>query len=193
MPAQTKTPSRRVTPGTLRNLQRGRQKGGDSLSPVTLDAICAHYKQFKNKGKAAEYAGFSKQYANALFKKPGVKERLAILDEMEVKPSAANLQQAAVKINEEFKLAVSMVDEPLLKILTDGQTHEVRGDADRVKAGEVMYKRLKMIDPPKQVINNSAGAQAAAGGTVYEVYKSNWLAQKEARMSQQLEQEYGNQ
>jgi hypothetical protein len=69
----------------------------------------------------------------------------------------------------------------------------MRGDSDRVKAIEVAYKRLGLIEPQKIINNNQANALAAAGNgaTFYEVYKSRWLIEKEERMRQQLEKEHG--
>jgi hypothetical protein len=69
--------------------------------------------------------------------------------------------------------------------------HMIRGFSDQVNMVIGGWKRLKLIDPPKIINNNSAGA-IAAGGTMGEIYKAKWLCDKEAEMAADLEREYAS-
>src|SRR6185437_12055046 len=89
-----------------------------------------------------------------------------------------------------FEITTEFVDMHVSHIIANGQTHFMRGDSDRVKACEVAYRRLGLIESQKIVNNNQANAQAIAQGrTLKEVYKSRWLIEKEQRIAAQLEAE----
>jgi hypothetical protein len=72
-------------------------------------------------------------------------------------------------------------------------SHKYRGSADRVKAIEVGYKKLGLIESASKVTVNNKQQQAMlmkTNGTFYDVYKSKWLLKKEAEMEKRAQEEY---
>jgi hypothetical protein len=50
---------------------------------------------------------------------------------------------------------------------------------------------LRLIDPPK-IVNNNTAAVVGTDGTMFQIYKSKWLREKEAKMAADLESEYAS-
>jgi hypothetical protein len=77
--------------------------------------------------------------------------------------------------------------------IANGETHKLRGDADRVKVMELGYKALGIIQPSRVITQANATVVPLQGQTVFEVYKSKWLRDKEAAMADCLEDQYAKQ
>jgi len=88
-------------------------------------------------------------------------------------------------------LTRDFLDLQLMHRIANGEAHQTRGDADRVKAIEIGYKAIGDIQPVRVVANAQAAVLAGAPKptTMYEVYKSRWLMEKEEKMRQQCEKE----
>ena len=88
-------------------------------------------------------------------------------------------------------LTREFLDAQLMHLIANGETHQTRGDADIVKAIEIGYKAIGDIQPVRVVANAQAAAPAVVPkpATIYEVYKSQWLIEKEAKMRNEREKE----
>lgn len=181
---KTKHPQARDHPNSLANLRKSHGGGKRPRKVTTLqeDLFCFHLKLGKGQIAAARLAGFDGMMGYKLMNQARILKRLGEVDE----EFLGELRQVIVK---EYALQVSLCDENAARIMCVEKPHRLRGFADQVKMIEAGWRRLKLIDPPKIVNNNIAGA--VAGGTMAETYKSKWLRQKEAEMSAVLEVEYG--
>ncbi|PWT80206.1 MAG: hypothetical protein C5B44_05725 [Acidobacteria bacterium] len=167
----------------------------NGLKSLTLDHydFVAHLAAFDRPRKAAAYAGFAVGYAYMLAADPLIKQLVEEYRERLKARSDAGIDKAKEIVARENELIIDTADERIIQLLRRGQTHEYRGDADIVKAAEVAYKRAGKIDSAKVNVTAKAGAQAQGGqggqggNTVFEVYKANWLLQKEQAMAKQLE------
>ena len=72
------------------------------------------------------------------------------------------------------------------------KTHPKVGDMPVVKLLEVGYKRTGDIQAVKVSNQASAGVAIAPGSTMKEIYKSQWLRDKEAQLAAECEKEYGD-
>ena len=122
-----------------------------------------------------------------LLENPSIQAQIGKLQEQAEKCEERRVERA-FSINREF------LDSNLAHLIVNGETHAVRGDADKVKAIEVGYRTLGMIQPSQvvnQAVASTAGTIPVQERTMRQVYKSKWLVDREAAMSTQLEQEYG--
>jgi hypothetical protein len=86
----------------------------------------------------------------------------------------------------------AFLDEQFMHRLVNMETHPKVGDMPIVKMFEVGYKRTGDIQPVKISNQASAGVAIAPGSTMKEIYKSQWLRDKEAKMAAELEGEYAS-
>ena len=169
-------------PNTANLNRSGRKKGsGREVTTQQEDLFCILLKVGKSAKIAAARAGYSETSAYYLLRQPRIRQRLAQTDEKSFGESWEYLAQ-------EYALEVSLCDETAARIMSVEKPHKIRGFSDQVNMVIGGWKRLKLIDPPKIINNNSAGA-IAAGGTMAEIYKSKWLRDKEAEMAADLERE----
>lgn len=163
-----------------------KKKGAVSKTRINrakIDEFCLQRKFQKSDRAAAIAAGFSPQSVYGLITNPRVQERMKVIDEKFI-------DKLAEKAAERFVLDVETIDVTMLHILVNGPTHFMRGDSDRVKAGETLYKRLHLIEPTKIEAKATAGA-VAQGNNMMEVYESQWLTEKKRQMAEQLEKKHG--
>jgi hypothetical protein len=172
-PAQTKK-------GKASNLKPGKRPGArHRVATAALDIFCLQLKLNTSARAAAIAAGYSPTSAMTLIAHPRFEERMKAVEDKLL----ATLVEKSI---DKYELDISAVDAEMMNILVNGKHHFVRGDADRVKAGETIYRRLKLIEP--MTISATANAAAKAqGNTVFEVYKSQWQIDKEKRMTERIE------
>ncbi len=172
-------------PNTLGLQRGGRKKGsGRQITSQQEDIFCLLLKLGRGKSAraAAMGAGFAPSAAYSLLRQPRIQERLAQIDE-------ELSQEAREYFAKEYELEVSMCDENAARIMCVEKPHKFRGFADQVKMIEAGWKRLKLIDPPR-IVNNATAGAVAGGSTMAEIYKSQWLRDKEAKLAADLEAEY---
>jgi len=148
--------------------------------------FCIYYKAFANKELGAARAGFAPHTGYKLARLPRVKRRLEQISEESVR-------ELIDEAKEEFRMSLGFLKTHLTRIIAMEKPHPYRGYADQVKALEAGLKAMKVIEPAR--VTNSAtaaaAAQAAIGGQTMEaIYKSKWLAQKEAQLAEKFEQEH---
>jgi hypothetical protein len=174
-------------PNTVGLKRGGRKKGsGRQFTSQQEDIFCLLLKLGRGKSAraAAMGAGFAPSAAYSLLRQPRVQKRLAQIDEELSK-------EAREYFATEYALEVSLCDENAARIMCVEKPHKFRGFADQVKMIEVGYKRLGLIDPPK-IVNNNTAAVVGTDGTMFQIYKSKWLREKEAKMAADLESEYAS-
>jgi len=164
-----------------------RKRGGSPRRVLTsaIDKFCIHYKLIGNAKQAAIAAGMSASSAFYLLADPRIQKRLEEVDrEM--------LSQAVKMAEQKFAISEEFLDEQLSEIAADATSHKYRGSADRVKAIEVGYKKLGLIESGSKVTVNNKQQQLRiqTNGTFYDVYKSKWLLEKEAEMAKRAQKEY---
>jgi hypothetical protein len=137
-----------------------------------------------NERKACIETGFAPSYATELFRKQQVKDLIEKL-----RPEFE--KELIQKVIKERQLSRDFLDLNLMNVIANGETHLMRGDADKVKAIEIGYKAIGDIQPTRIVANAQAGAAVCGQGqTFLQVYKSAWLIKKEEEMARKCEQEY---
>ena len=106
------------------------------------------------------------------------------------------LQEMAERREEQLAEKTFLIEREFLDVhlahqIANGETHKTRGDADRVKAIELGYKALGVIQSSRVIAQASATLVSPQGETVFEVYKSKWLRDKESAMAAHLEEQHG--
>jgi len=173
-------PAQKKNKGKASNLKPGKRPGArHRVATAALDVFCLQLKLKTSARAAAIAAGYAPTSAMTLIAHPRFEERMKAVEDKLL----TTLVERGI---EQYELDVSAVDAEMMNILVNGKHHFVRGDADRVKAGETIYRRLKLIEP--MTVTASANAAAKAQGTtVFEVYKSQWQIDKERQMAARLE------
>ena len=113
-------------------------------------AFCSAYVRIGSATGAAVYAGYHPASGYRLLENPAIKGQIQKLKEV-AERREEQLAEKAFFIEREF------LDAHLAHQIANGETHKTRGDADRVKAIEIGYKALGVIQ------SNRAAAQASAG------------------------------
>lgn len=164
---------------------KGHTRGGRRVTLAHLKAFCVEYHFRRSVEKAAIAVGLS---ARKGWELKADQRYESVMKEVQ--------QEIIDKIikerTDEFKLELSEVDETMYRLMAFGETHFVRGDQDRVKAGETLYKRLGKI-MPGMIYNhneNSANANASASSAQLDIYAPAWLRQREMGLLAQLEEKY---
>ncbi len=130
-------------------------------------------------------AGMSASSAFYLLADPRIQKRLEKVDG-EIRFEAMKAAMRKFTLSEEF------LDEQLSQVAADATPHKFRGSADRVKAIEVGYKKLGLIESASKVTVNNKQQQMLmkTNGTFYDVYKAKWLVEKESEMAKRALKEY---
>jgi len=147
-------------------------------------AFCSAYVRIGSACGAAVYAGYHPASGYRLLENPSIKTQIQ------------KLQQQAERREEQFaekKFAIEreFLDVHLAHQIANGETHKLRGDADRVKAMELGYKALGIIQSSRVVAQANAVLLPPQGQNMLDIYKSKWLREKEAAMAAYLEQQDG--
>ena len=167
------------------NLRKGGGRPGRRMILTEQQhAFCSAYLRIGSATGAAVYAGYHPGSGYRLLENPAIKGQIQKLQEL-AERREEHLAEKTFLIEREF------LDVHLAHQIANGATHKVRGDADRVKAMELGYKALGVIQPNRVVAQASAIAMPPQGQKVFEIYKSRWLIEKEAAMSAHLEEQYG--
>ena len=165
------------------------RKGGGRLSRRTLlteqqHAFCSAYLRIGSASGAAVYAGYHPGSGYRLAENPPIKAQIQKLQEQ----AERREEQLAEK---KFLIEREFLDVHLAHQIANGETHKLRGDADRVKAMELGYKALGVIQPNRVVAHANAVVLPPQGQNMLDIYKSKWLREKEAAMAAYLEQQDG--
>lgn len=167
---------------------KGKRKRGERITRAQFLELATHYIITGVKEHACIAAGITPLSARYVFSLPLLQELIA---ELRPEVEKRTKEKAIAEGVKKFEMTADFVDMHVSHIIANGKTHFMRGDSDRVKACEVAYKRLGLIEAAKIVNNNQANAQAIAQGkTLKEVYKSRWLIEKEQRLATQFEKEH---
>jgi hypothetical protein len=165
------------------------RKGGGRASRRAIlteqqHAFCSAYLRNGSATGAAVYAGYHPASGYRLLENPSIKAQIQKLHE-NAERREEQLAEGTFAIQREF------LDVHLAHQIANGGTHKTRGDADRVKAIEIGYKALGVIQSNRVVAQASATVVSPQGQTVFEIYKSRWLLEKEAAMAARLEEQNG--
>ncbi len=147
-------------------------------------AFCSAYVRIGSATGAAVYAGYHPASGYRLLENPAIQGQIQKLKEV-AEWREEQLAEKAFLIEREF------LDVHLAHQIANGETHKTRGDADRVKAIEIGYQALGVIQSNRVVAQASATVVSPQGKTVFEIYKSKWLLDKEAAMAARLEEQSG--
>ena len=147
-------------------------------------AFCSAYVRIGSATGAAVYAGYHPASGYRLL------ENLAVMGQIQ------KLQEMAERREEQLAEKTFLIEREFLDVhlahqIANGETHKTRGDADRVKAIELGYKALGVIQSSRVIAQASATLVSPQGETVFEVYKSKWLRDKESAMAAHLEEQHG--
>jgi hypothetical protein len=91
-----------------------------------------------------------------------------------------------------FSLDLEHADLEATSVASMKKPHKYRGFADKVKSIELIYRRLKAIEPNTRttaIANAGASATVVAGDTMETRYKALWLMRKESRLKEKCEAE----
>ena len=162
--------------------RRGR-KARTALTEAEI-AFCACFVLTGNVKQSSLQAGYSAWWGYELLKMPRIQPVLREYERRKKEESWSTARNQVV-VTREF------LDEQFMFRLVNMKTHPKVGDMPVVKLLEVGYKRTGDIQAVK--INNqaSAGVAIAPGRTMKEIYKSQWLRDKEAQLAAECEKEYG--
>jgi hypothetical protein len=167
------------------NLRKG---GGRTRRRAILTeqqlAFCSAYLRIGSATGAAVYSGYHPASGYRVLENSAIQAQIQKLQE-QAERREEQLAEKTFAIEREF------LDVHLAHQITNGATHKVRGDADRVKAMELGYKALGVIQSNRIVAQASATVVSPPGKTVFEIYKSKWLLDKEAAMAARLEKQNG--
>jgi hypothetical protein len=167
------------------NLRKGgRRPGRRQVLTEQQLAFCSAYVRIGSASGAAIYAGYHPASGYRLLENPSIKDQIQRLHE-NAERREEQLAEGTFAIQREF------LDVHLAHQIANGGTHKTRGDADRVKAIEIGYKTLGVIQSNRVVAQASATVVSPQGQTVFEIYKSRWLIEKEAAMAARLEGQNG--
>jgi hypothetical protein len=147
-------------------------------------AFCSAYLRNGSATGAAVYAGYHPASGYRLLENPSIKAQIQKLHE--------NAERREEQLAEKtFAIEREFLDVHLAHQIANGGTHKTRGDADRVKAIEIGYKALGVIQPNRVVAQAGAIAMPPQGQKMLHFYKSKWLLEKEAAMAARLEEQNG--
>lgn len=86
-----------------------------------------------------------------------------------------------------YKLNLQHADVEVTRVASMEKPHAYRGFSDKTHAIELIYRRLKAIEPRTSVrATAEVGVGVIAGANMREVYKSRWLIEKEETLRKQL-------
>jgi len=92
-----------------------------------------------------------------------------------------------------YRLNLGHADIEITRVASMQKPHKFRGYSDKTKAVELIYRRLKAIEPQTRATATAvsgAVAGAVVGGTnMKERYKALWLIRKEQQLERECEKE----
>src|SRR5258706_6553389 len=112
-------------------------------------AFCPAYVRIGSATGAAVYAGYHPASGYRLLENPAIKVQIKKLQ------GQAELREEQLAENS-FAIEREFLDVHLAHQIANGETHKLRGDADRVKAIEVGYRVLGIIESNRLVAQASA-------------------------------------
>lgn len=139
-------------------------------------------------------SGLSKRAVGRILNINESKVRQVLIDHHKLEESMIAERAKALadrQIQKEIGM-LDILDEEAMQMAVHG---EGKGKTGRLRAVNLGYQRLKLIDAPGAKIVQNAQANAGAqvtGTTAFEVYESMWLRDRKAAWSKQLEQKHGN-
>ena len=148
-------------------------------------SFCAYFVLTGNVRQSSIQAGFSPWYGYELLKLPRLRSVLQELKQRK-KEEAWDAAKARIVVTREF------LDQQFMQRLVNMQTHERTGDLAIVKMFETGYKRTGDIQPSRIVQRQSQGQVAPIGPNAFQVYEAQWLREKKARWSAELEAKHQN-
>ena len=161
--------------------RRGR-KARTALTEAEI-AFCALFLLTGNVKQSSLQAGSSAWWGYELLKMPRIQPVLREYEKRK-KEESWNVAKNRVVVTREF------LDEQFMRRLVNMRTHPKVGDMPIVKMFEVGYKRTGDIQAVKISNQASAGVAIAPGSTMKEIYKAQWLCDKEAQLAAECEKEY---
>lgn len=156
----------------------------DILLRKNLEDFCQEYFILGKAREAAAKVGLSTPYGYWLIRQPRIQARVKQIQEKYADKKIGEMIEQA-------KLDADVVDAHVMDIMERGGSHEYRGEADRVKACELAYKRLRLLDPAKVTVNTqtNVGVQTNANGSAaFQVYQSEWLTEQKQKAVAMLEE-----
>lgn len=159
------------------------------------ETLAINYLVYKNQSIACSKSNFSPSSATFLFGLPKIRE---LLDDPKIQQAAAEIRIKLAKesVEKTYVATREFLDPHAMHLIENGPTHFIRGDRDKVEMIKVLYEVLGDIKPRQtHIVNNAqsvAGAQVKSG-TMYEIYKAQWLIDKENELRQRCEAEYAAQ
>ncbi len=174
----------RDAPSTGNLRKGGGHRGRRQVLTVQQHAFCSAYIRLGSASGAARYAAHHPGSGYRLLENPSIQAQIRKLQQ-QAERREERLAERTFAIEREF------LDVHLAHQIANGETHKLRGDADRVKAIAIGYKALGAIQPSRVVAQASTAVVPPQAQTVFEIYKSKWLLEKEAAMSAHLEEQYG--
>lgn len=168
----------------VKNLKKKKTKGRKprAISKQEMD-FAAHYVFSGKPVESAIYAGIPvTPYIYQILQRPAVAAYV-------VKLRAEAAEHSAETARAKFELTGELIDIQVAQRLTKKKM----SDHNFVNLAEVAYKSIDRIKPARTVVSQTAaaamGLSSANGSSMYQVYKSKWLREKEAEMSQRAESE----
>lgn len=168
----------------LKNLSLGR-RGRKARTTVTEQEVkfCGLYVGTGNVRQSSLAAGFNEYWGYSLLKTPRIKTLVAEFEQKK-KDEGWEAAKAQVAVTREF------LDAEFISRLVNMTTHDRIGDLAIVRMFEAGYKRTGDILPARVSVSQQQAQQqtGAPPATAFQVYKSKWLREKEARWKHELEQ-----
>lgn len=140
--------------------------------------FCARYAVSGSVPDAAIFAGLHPSNAYELLHRPAIAEQIK-------KEQQRLVDGVLVEAKKDYELSVSDIDAYMMHLLVNG-----KDEYARTKSGEVMYRRLKLIQPPS--VSATSTSTAAAATQQIDIYKPAWLRDNETKLRTELETKYGS-
>jgi hypothetical protein len=176
--------SREKKDGVPSSLRPRRARGPRKARTLSVDqeSFCNLVARgFTIEGAGAR-VGISNSTAWTWKRKPLVQQRIdGLLEELSAK--------ARTQIESAYKMDVQFLDVECTRVAAMQKPHKFRGFADKNKALELGFRRLRAIEPLSTTRVTAVAGAVAMGGTMKERYKSLWLIEKEERMRLECERE----
>ncbi len=138
------------------------------------------YVETGDQSQAAKAVGLHQPYKVSGYKKRRQPRLAAYIEELQQKTAAKIAEKTAEVIADKVVLTLAFIDAQLIDIAEHGGGHQYRGEADRVKACELAYRRLGVFDKKGaatfgQQVNVIAGASPGAPQLTAGMYMPKWV------------------
>lgn len=169
----------------VKNLGKKKTAGRPKRQYATKQELdfAAYYVYSGKPVESAIYAGIPvSPYIYQILRKPAV---VAYIEQQRKEMAESAKEEAKAK----FELTGEFIDIHVAQRLAKKKLK----DSVFVGLAEVAYKSIDRIRPARIVASATAGAalglQSPAGSSMFQVYKSKWLREKEAEMAQRVQGE----